>query len=216
MKATFIALFASAIISHSLFGQSAKYVEAMGKQIQQLYQANGKEDYQQVANSFERIAMAEKTEWLPWYYAAYAMVMHAYMEQDLSKIDAVCDKADDLLSKAASLQPSHSEITNVQAMVNQARMQVDMSRGMTLGPKAAGQLQAAMAQQPGGNPRVMMNLAQNLYYTPEAFGGSKSKAIELMEKALASFDTFTPESALHPNWGKPYVQRILGQWKAGK
>jgi hypothetical protein len=216
MKATFLALIIGALVSNSLFGQSPKYTEAMGKQIQLLYQATTKDDYLQVANTFERIANAEKTEWLPEYYAAYALVMSAYMEKDLSKVDAICDKADELISKAASLQQGNSEISNIQAMILTARMQVDMARGMTLGPKASGMLQAALAQQPAGNPRVMMNLAQNLYYTPEAFGGSKAKALELMEKALASYDTFKPESPLHPNWGKPYIERVLGQWKAAK
>lgn len=216
MKTALITLLLGMVISNALFGQSAKYTEAMEQQISTLYQARTKEDYMQTANTFERIGNAEKTEWLPFYYAAYALVMHCYMEKDVSRIDAICDRADELLNKAASFQPNHSEITNVQAMVLTARMQVDMSRGMTLGPKASGLLQAALAQQPSGNPRILMNMAQSLYYTPEAFGGSKTKAIEMMEKSLAYYDSFKPESPLHPNWGKPYVERVLGQWKASK
>jgi hypothetical protein len=101
-------------------------------------------------------------------------------------------------------------------MVLTARMQADMSRGMTLGPKSAGLFQQALAQQPTDNPRAMMNIAQSLFYTPEGFGGSKKKAIEMMEKALASYDTFKPESPLHPSWGRAYVERTLGEWKAAK
>jgi hypothetical protein len=170
----------------------------------------------QSANTFERIGNAEKTEWLPFYYVGYCLVMDAYMEKDPSKIDELCDRAEENLSKAATLKPNNSEITTVQAMVLTSRMQVDPSRGMTLGPKSSGMLQAAMAQQPSGNPRTMMNMAQSLFYTPEAFGGSKTKAIEMMERSLASYGTFKPESPLHPTWGKAYVERTLGQWKSSK
>ena len=206
----------AAVLSLSSIAQSARYNEAMKSNIGKMDSSWTKEGLVQTANTFERIGNAEKTEWLPFYYVGYCLVMSAYMEKDLAKVDAMCDRADENLSKAASLQPNNSEITTVQAMVLTARMQVDMSRGMTLGPKSAGMLQAAMAQQPAGNPRTMMNMAQSLYYTPEAFGGSKAKAIEMMENALASYATFKPESPLHPSWGKGYVEQTLGQWKASK
>ncbi|MEJ7671851.1 MAG: hypothetical protein WKF59_03885 [Chitinophagaceae bacterium] len=57
---------------------------------------NGKE----LANNFERIADAEKTQWLPYYYAAYCNVMNAFMEQDKTKVDAIADKAEELITKA--------------------------------------------------------------------------------------------------------------------
>lgn len=216
MKAILTTFISSLVLGITLFAQSAKYTEAMQKQLEALEAVSNKDAYQEIANNFERIGNAEKTEWLPYYYAGYAYVMQNYMEQDLAKVDAICDKADDMLSKAASLAAGNSEITTVQAMVLFAKIRVDNSRGMTMGPKGSALIQAAMAQQPSGNPRTMMNMAQNLYYTPEAFGGSKSKALELMEKALAAYDSFKPETSLHPNWGKEYVKSTLEQWKASK
>lgn len=206
----------AAILTLGAFAQSARYTQAMQSSLAKMDSTWNPDGLMQLANTFERIGNAEKTEWLPFYYAGYCLVMNAYMQKDPSKIDPLCDKADENLGKAAALKPGNSEITTVQAMVLTARMQADMSRGMTLGPKSAGMLQAAMAQQPAGNPRTMMNLAQSLFYTPEAFGGSKAKAIEMMEKALASYDTFTPESPLHPSWGKAFVAKTLGDWKSSK
>lgn len=204
------------VFSISSFAQSARYNDAMKTSIAKMDSSWTPDALLQLANTFERIGNAEKTEWLPFYYAGYCLVMNAYMQKDVSKIDPLCDKADENLSKAAALQSNNSEITTVQGMVLTARMQADMSRGMTLGPKSSGMFQAAMAQQPAGNPRAMMNIAQSLFYTPEAFGGSKAKGIEIMEKALASYSSFKPESALHPNWGKAYVEKTLGEWKASK
>ncbi len=50
-----------------------------------------------MANNFTRIADAEKTQWLPYYYAAYCYTMDALREQDVSKKDAIADKADTAL-----------------------------------------------------------------------------------------------------------------------
>jgi hypothetical protein len=213
MKKQILTSFVLFFLCIQAFSQTARYLEAMKSQIAKLEVAKTQDDYLQSANSFERIANAEKTEWLSYYYTGYALVMVAYMEKDPSKIDPLCDRADEALSKANALAPNNSEITTVQAMATTARMMVDNSRAMTLGPKASGMLQKAMSQEPVGNPRAMMNLAQNLYYTPEAFGGSKAKAMELMEKALATYESFQPESPLHPSWGKGYVAQTLNQWK---
>jgi hypothetical protein len=214
MKTVFIhiAIFCSLVAG----AQSAKYNEAMQKQLAMLDSGRTGEQWQQLANTFERIAKAEKTEWHPYYYGAYALIMQAFSEKDISKIDPMLDKADSWLAEASLLKPNNSEIANLQAMALQARMRVDGSRGMTMGPKATEILQKAMAQQPANNPRVYMSLAQNLYYTPEAFGGGKQKGLDLMEKALALYNVFKTESPFDPTWGKPYVEGVLKQWKSGK
>lgn len=207
--------FVSALTVTSI-AQSARYQDAMKSNLAKLESTNNKDGYKELANTFERMGNAEKTEWLPFYYAAYATVMQSYAEQDVSLLDGILDKADEMISKAASLKPDHAEISNVQAMIMQGRMRVDMSRGMTLGPKSSELLQKAMQQQPLGSPRVTMNLAQNMYYTPEAFGGSKAKGLELMKKALAQYDTFVPASPLEPNWGKEYVASMVKTWEGSK
>lgn len=203
-------------ISFASVAQTARYQDAMKTNLGQLESAQDKSAYQNVANGFERIGNAEKTEWLPFYYSAYATVMQSYAEQDVSLLDGILDKADDMIGKAASLKPNYAEITNVQAMIMQGRMRVDMSRSMTLGPKASELLQKAMRQQPLGSPRVTMNMAQNVFYTPEAFGGSKAKGLELMKRALAQYDTFVPASPLEPNWGKEYVASMVKTWEGAK
>ncbi|HMP94582.1 MAG TPA: hypothetical protein PKD90_17005, partial [Phnomibacter sp.] len=164
------------------------------------------------ANSFERIANAEPAEWLPAYYAAYALVMKAFMGADVKDIDALCNKADELLAKAESLSPDNSEITTLKAMALTARIQVDGSRGMTLGPKASAMLQQALQQQPANNPRAYVQLGQMMYYTPEAFGGGKKAGLQLVEKGLQAYETFVPASNIAPNWGKPYALQLQQQW----
>lgn len=204
-----IAIMVTAFVANA---QSDKFTGGMKKFIAQVDSAKTGEDYQNAANSFERIANAEKTQWLPYYYAAYSLVMKAYQEEDKKNIDPMMDKADALLASAEALSQNNSEITTMQAMTTQCRMLVDWSRGMTLGPKCGQLIGKAMQQMPAQNPRAYMFSANSIYNTPEAFGGSKTKGKELMKKAVDLFETFKPESEIHPNWGKVYCQTTLLEW----
>jgi hypothetical protein len=200
------------VITNNIFSQSEKYTEFMKKNIAALYTAGTNEDFQNAANNFERIAVAEKEQWQPYYFAGYALVMKSFITKDKSQVDGICDKADELISMAESLSNNNSEITTLKAMVLQSRLSVDQSRGMTMGPKSSKLLQQALTEQPANNPRAYTQLAQTLYYTPTAFGGGKDAGITMLKKALAAYDTFKPSSELDPNWGKEYAGELLSQW----
>ena len=86
----FTAIICFATIS---FAQSDKYVSAMKKNIALLDSMMAKGNSAELANNFERIGDAEKTQWLPYYYAAYCYLKQAYTEKDNSKKDAIADKA---------------------------------------------------------------------------------------------------------------------------
>ncbi|MBC7555877.1 MAG: hypothetical protein H7195_02830, partial [Chryseobacterium sp.] len=61
------------------------------------------------------------------------------------------------------------------------------------------------------NPRITLLKAEDTYYTPEQFGGSKEKGIELFKKAQAQFAVYKSTSALSPSWGKAEVDYFLSQ-----
>ncbi|MES2645748.1 MAG: hypothetical protein V4717_02645 [Bacteroidota bacterium] len=199
-------------ITNSIFAQSEKYQEFMKKNIATVYTAATTDDFQNAANNFERIAVAEKEQWQPYYFAGYSLVMKAFFTKDKSQVDGICDKADELIAIAESLNNNNSEITTLKAMVLQARLSVDQSRGMTMGPKSSMLLQQALTQQPANNPRTYTQLAQTMYYTPTAFGGGKDVGIGMLKKAMAAYETFKPASELDPNWGKEYAEGLLAQW----
>jgi hypothetical protein len=197
------------------YAQSEKFAAAMRERIAQLDSARTAQDFQNCANNFERIANAEKAEWLPAYYTAYALCMKAFYDKDVNGIDGSCDKADAMLAQAEALAAANSEIATVKAMLLMARMRVDGSRSMTLGPKATQILQQALQQQPAGNPRALVQMAQMLYYTPPAFGGGKDTAGNLLKKGILAYESFVPASDIHPNWGKAFAQRLQAQWERG-
>ena len=61
------------------------------------------------------------------------------------------------------------------------------------------------------NPRIYILEAQDKFYTPEQFGGSKAEAKVLFEKAKGLFDTYKTESTIAPNWGRSQVWYFLSQ-----
>src|SRR5688500_10001204 len=102
MKKVFLIMLAAVAASAS-FAQSERYLSAMKTNISKLDSGMIRNNIGEISNSFERIAAAEKTEWLPYYYAAYCTVMQAFMEQDKTKTDGIADKAEQLITKAETI-----------------------------------------------------------------------------------------------------------------
>lgn len=196
------------------FAQSEKYVKAMEALVPVLDTTHNSDGLSELANSFERIANAEKTQWLPYYYAALCYIQKAnmlYVTQQLDQIDPLMDKAEPLLAKAEELEKDNSEIFCLKKMFNTGKMMADpMNRFMTYGGAASEALETAKSLNPE-NPRVYMLEGQDKFYTPEQWGGSKTEGKKLFEEALKKFETFKPASSIHPSWGLGQVKYFLSQ-----
>lgn len=192
------------------FSQSDKYVAAMQKNIAAIDSGFRNPAYLlSLANNFERIAVAEKNQWLAYYYAAYCQVNNAFMEQDKDKVDGIADKATDLIAKADSLSPKNSEISCIRSMIASSHMMVNpMQRYMEYGPESNGNIDKAMEQDPT-NPRPYLLKGQGLKYTPEQFGGGCSVAKPVLQTALDKYATFKPANDLSPTWGKTRVEQLM-------
>src|SRR4051812_10723178 len=94
-----------------------------------------------------------------------------FMQQDKEKIDAIADKAADLIKQADSLSPNNSEISCIKSMIARCHLMVNpMQRWQEYGKESSENIQAAMQQDPT-NPRPYFLKGQGLMYTPEQFGG---------------------------------------------
>ena len=198
-----------------------KFVKAMEALVPAVDTTHSMSGLAELANAFERIANAETNQWLPFYYAALCNVSAGtmvgaggdMMAAKADKTDPYADKADDLLKKAEALMKDNSEIFVVKKQIATLRMLGDpMSRYMTFGPEATAMLEAAKKLNPD-NPRVYLLDAQDKFYTPEQFGGSKEEAKVLFDKAMTLYGTFKPETSISPTWGKNQVQYFLSQYK---
>jgi hypothetical protein len=202
------------LLAVSSFAQNEKYIGAMKKNLAAIDTSfKNPADLLNLANSCERIANAEKSEWLPYYYAAFCQVNYGFMQQDKSKIDAIADKATALINVADSLAPNNSEISCIKSMIASCHMMVDpMQRWMQYGQESSSNMEAAMQQDPT-NPRPYFLKGQGLKYTPEQFGGGCTTAKPQFQTALEKYNTFKPVSELHPVWGKQIVEKLIADCK---
>lgn len=202
------------LLSLATFAQSEKYMAAMKKNIDAIDSAfRNLDNMVALANNFERIATAEKTQWLPYYYAAFCQVNAGYIGKDKSKADGYADKATALVNIADSLSPKNSELSCLKSMIGTCHMMVNpMQRYMEYGQEIQTAMEDAMEQDPN-NPRPYLLKGQGLRYTPEQFGGGCATAKPELQKALDKFGSFKPASEIHPNWGKSRVEQMLAECK---
>ncbi|MBS1510097.1 MAG: hypothetical protein JST86_04605 [Bacteroidetes bacterium] len=209
-------IIASVLVTLSIAAsaQSDKYVAAMQKNLAAMDTAFANPaNLLVLANNFERIANAEKNQWLPYYYAAFCQVNYGFMLQDKDKVDDVADKATDFINKADSLMPNNSEISCIKSMIASCHMMVNpMQRWQEYGAESNGNMEKAMQQDPA-NPRPYFLKGQGLKYTPEQFGGGCKTAQPVLQTALEKYAAFKPASELDPNWGKKQVEQLLAGCK---
>ncbi|HET9744458.1 MAG TPA: hypothetical protein VFP97_02030 [Chitinophagaceae bacterium] len=221
MKKTIFILSAIFVAGFSFAQMPEKFVKAMEPKMAAIDTTVSVQGLTDLANAFERIADAEKNQWLAYYYAAFCNASAGLMvagEGDMmaakaDKTDPYADKAEKQLSKAEELMKDNSEIFVVKKMIATLRMIGDpMNRFMTYGPAAAEALETARKLDQN-NPRVYLLEGQDKFYTPEQYGGSKDEAKVLFEKARQLFESFKPATSIHPNWGRNSVTYFLSQYK---
>lgn len=197
------------IISATTFSQGDRFKQAMVNNIKLMDSAKGADDMLAASQAFERVGDAEKTQWLPYYYAALNYSLYAFTKNTPAQNDTYANKAEELLNKAEALEQNNSEIACVKSLIASLRMLVDpQTRWQTYGATIQQELEKSKSLDPD-NPRPYFLQGQNLRYTPQEFGGGCAAAKPYMEQAQKKFETFKPASDIHPNWGKNEVVRML-------
>lgn len=205
-KCMFSFLMCSMILT--VFAQSDKYAAVMQKNIASLDAAKTVSDLQDVAAAFQRVGDAEKTQWLPYYYAALAQTWIGW-RPDVKDKDANAEKIKAFLAKAEAIE-KNAELYAVENMAATQQMLVDpQSRWQTNGMEASAALQAGMKLDPN-NPRLVYLQGESLFGTPAEFGGGKDKAKPVFEKSIALFKAAQPKP-LYPTWGQKQAEDKLAQ-----
>ena len=201
-------LFLALLVSMAASAQSDKYTQVMQKNIALLDSAKTVDQLQSLAGTFDRIGDAEKTQWLPYYYAALAQTWIGWMPATTDK-DANAQKINAYLAKAEAIE-KNAETYAVENMAATQQMLVDpQSRWMTNGKDASAALQKGLAIDPN-NPRLYYLQAMSLFGTPSQFGGGKDKAKPVFEKSIALYKSAQPKP-LYPTWGQTQAENMLAQ-----
>lgn len=204
-------LFAIAAMS-----QSDRYQNSMLRNIKAIDSVENIQQLTDLSNSFNRIGDAEKDKWLPYYYASYCLILSGYLQSekpDPDVLDPLADKAEELLGKASALSEKNSEIEVLKKMIADLRLIADpMNRWQTYGQIGEAALNNAKTYNPD-NPRIYLIEGQTKFYTPAEFGGGAGVAKPIFEMARNKYETFKPETALHPDWGKQRLDILLATLK---
>ncbi|WP_288244227.1 hypothetical protein [uncultured Chryseobacterium sp.] len=208
----YLLTFALSMMSFMAFAQ-ADYEKIMSDKIAKLETTRSTDEFQALANDFERIGKKETKQWLPLYYAAFAYLQKGRMQMQsgkMSELSINADIADKYLDQAEAIAgKDNSEIHLLRKMAYSLRMMENPAeRYMTDGMKAMEELKKAETLDPN-NPRVALIKAEDTYFTPEQYGGSKEKGLEQFKAALVKFNVFKPKTALDPNWGKAEAEYFL-------
>lgn len=162
---------------------------------------------------FERIASAEKDNWLPNYYVALVNSTSAFKTKDKTQISALLGKAQESLDKELDKNPNNAELLVVQALINTAWVVADpMTNGMKLSAKTIEIYNKAIAIEPN-NPRAVFGKAEFEIGGARYFGSDTKPMCAQIDKAIELFATFKPQTPFHPNWG---LERALEAQKECK
>ena len=210
MKKVFFLLLA--LSCTQLFAQNEKFTAAMKSTLLELKSATTPDAMIAVEAKFERIGDAEKTEWLPYYYAG-TLKARLSMQHAGGDPDKLADDVSALAAKADSLSPKNSEVFCLKAMAASSKLMVDpQTRWMQYGSEYNKMLETAKKLD-STNPRPFVLQAISIKNTPEAFGGGCTRAKPLAAKAIKLLADFKPATELSPIWGKETVEGILEDCK---
>ncbi|UKB83988.1 hypothetical protein LF887_23820 [Chryseobacterium sp. MEBOG06] len=204
--------FALAFMSLTAFAQT-DYEKIMTEKIAKIETCKTPEEFQTLANDFQRIGSKESSQWLPQYYAAFSQIQKGRLMMrtgNTQDLDGVAAQAEKYLGMAQNLAGAdNAEVHLLRKMAYSLRMMVNpQQRYMTDGARATEELNIAQKLD-AANPRIALIKAEDIYFTPEQFGGSKTKGVEMFKDALAKFNAYKPRTALDPNWGKGEAEYFI-------
>jgi len=189
---TIIALFVASIVS-----AQTQFEKGMGSALKLWSEGKNTEAIAQ----FKRIALVEKTNWLPNYYIALINTTQAFQEQDKTKVVALLEAAQKAQDACNDLAIDNPEVIVMQAMIHTAWIVYDP---MTNGQKLYGDvmfLYEKAEKIAPNNPRVVFNKASFEKGGAEYFGQDTQPMCEKIKASIELFANFKPETPFHPNWG---------------
>jgi len=150
---------------------------------------------------FERIASAEKNNWLPNYYVALVNTTTAFGTKDKETVSALLNKAQSALDIELDKTPDNPELIVMEAMIQTAWIVYDpMTNGQKLSGKVMELYSKAQAIAPQ-NPRVVLGKAEFEIGGAKFWGTDTKPMCAQIDKAIELFGKFKPETAFSPKWG---------------
>ena len=165
----------------------------------------------EAANLFERIAEAEKENWLPYYYAAQVKIVQSFPMTDAAKKEQLLNRAQELLDEAKVQAADEVELLILQAMLHTARLTVDPATyAMQLSPVISG-LYAEAAKLEPENPRLALSQTEWKMGSAQYFGEDPAKFCPDLKAGRRLFEKEQHAATAAPAWGKERLEMLIAK-----
>jgi len=192
------------ILSITTYAQG-NYEKAMGEALKIWGTGKAKE----ASAQFERIAHAEKENWIPKYYQTLTLITNSFNIQDETEKASALKKINELIPK----ENLNSEWLVLRALANTSDLTSDpMNKAMILSPSIMSDYESAIKMDPN-NPRALIGLAEFSIQSKEYMGGDTKEECESLQKALTLFANQKHEEPFYPSWGKERAEALLKDCK---
>ncbi|WBL27105.1 hypothetical protein [Zunongwangia sp. HGR-M22] len=181
------------------------YEEAMQKGMQHWEEGN----VETASALFERIASAEKENWLPDYYLGLVNITEAFNTKDKKKVEAQLKKAEGALQSALLKTEENAELLVLEALIYTVKItQNPMINGQKYMPKI-NEIYAKAEKFEPNNPRVKFEKAQFAMGSAKFFGNDLAPICKDIETSIVLFEEFENDTPFYPNWGKDQAIKAL-------
>ncbi len=190
------------VIMISIIGMAQDFESKMLENTQKIEQKLQPVDFLKLSSEFETLAIEYPKRFEAKYYQALCLIFNSFDEKDKIKKDVQLDNAEKLLITAEKQNPQNAELYLLHTLCYQMKIDVDpQKRGYEFSRKASLEMDKAVKID-SENPRYYFLKGQNVFYTPEQYGGGKEKAKPYFEKAEKLYKKAKRENVLDPVWGK--------------
>ncbi len=156
---------------------------------------------------FERIAQAEKDNWLPSYYAANVLISSSFQTKDKTTVNDMLENAKKHIDNAHKISPDNSEITTLEGLLYTGYVAMDPGTyGMTYSGKIMSLHQKAVGLD-NNNPRAHANLIGYEIGSARFFGTDLSTFCERLQKVIPMFENQKQDVPFAPSYG---LDRVKG------
>ena len=160
---------------------------------------------------FERIAIAEKDNWIPYYYAASTLVYTSFEIKDVTMIDEILKKAETFIKAGQKLSPNNSELVTLEGVMYTGYVAMDpQAFGMVYSDKINNLHTHAIAIDES-NPRAQLNKIEYSMGAAKFFGQDLSHFCDSIKKTRIMFENQKAPVPFYPNYGGDRVDVLLKQ-----
>lgn len=203
-----ITLLFTILISLSGISGTPAFNKAMQNALTQFGNSKSVADFQNTANSFQRISNTANEEWLPEYYQAQCYILMSFMDKDPTQKDAFIDLAETSIKSILNKVPQNSEAYALQGFMYTARLVVDpANRGREYSILSMKSLRKSLAINPQ-NPRALYLQLSNEVGTANFFGNDVTVYCERINNLIQNWDEYNKVEPMFPSWGKKQANEL--------